>query len=65
MSREDAEQMSALACKITAVIEETGYTYGNVIRAMDAVKENYQRKGCDLLSSIRIQEVAAFGAVLD
>lgn len=66
MSHKEAAKMTALANKILAVIEvETDYTYQDVMRALDSIKKNYEKKGSDLLNSVSIQEVAKFDGLLN
>ena len=66
MSHEEAEKMATLANKLLTVIEvETDYTYQDVMRALDSIKKNYEKKGSDLLNSASIQEVAMFGGLLN
>lgn len=65
MSREEAEHMTDLANKLLVLIEETGYSYHDVMRALDSIKNNYKKKGRDFLNSINIQKVAEFGSLLD
>ena len=58
--------MATLANKILTVIEvETDYSYQDVMRALDSIKKNYEKKGSDLLNSVSIQEVAKFGGLLN
>lgn len=66
MSHKEAVKMATLTNKILTVIEaETDYTYQDVMRALDLIKKNYEKKGSDLLNSVRIQEVAQFGGLLN
>lgn len=66
MSHGEAVKMATLTNKILAVIEvETDYTYQDVMRALDSIKRNYEKKGSDLLNSVSIQEVAKFGGLLN
>lgn len=66
MSREEAERMSNLINKICVVIEkETDYTYQDVIRSLDSIKKNYEKKSRDLLNSVSIQEISKFGGLLN
>lgn len=66
MSHKEAVKMATLTNKILTVIEaETDYTYQDVMRALDSIKKNYEEKGCDLLNSVSIQEVAKFGGLLN
>ena len=66
MSHKEAVKMTTLTNKILAIIEvETDYTYQDVMRALDSIKKNYEKKGGDLLNSVRIQEVAQFGGLLN
>ena len=66
MSHEEEVKMATLTNKILAVIEvETDYTYQDVMRALDSIKKNYEKKSSDLLNSVSIQEVAKFGGLLN
>ncbi len=66
MSHEEAMKMATLANKILTVIEvETDCTYQDVMRVLDSIKKNYEKKGSDLLNSVSIQEVAEFGGLLN
>ena len=66
MSHEEAMKMTTLANKILTVIEvETDCTYQDVMRVLDSIKKNYEKKGSDLLNSVSIQEVAEFGGLLN
>ena len=66
MSHEEAMKMATLANKIRTVIEvETDCTYQDVMRVLDSIKKNYEKKGSDLLNSVSIQEVAEFGGLLN
>lgn len=66
MSHKEAVKMATLTNKILTVIEvETDYTYQDVMRALDSIKKNYEKKGSDLLNSVSIQEVAKFGGLLN
>ena len=66
MSHKEAAKMATLTNKILTVIEvETDYTYQDVMRALDLIKKNYEKKGSALLNSVRIQEVAQFGGLLN
>ena len=58
--------MTTIANKIIPIIEvETDYTYQDVMRALDLIKKNYEKKGGDLLNDVSIQEVAKFGGLLN
>lgn len=58
--------MTTLANKIIPIIEvETDYTYQDVMRALDSIKKNYEKKCSDLLNSVSIQEVAKFDGLLN
>lgn len=63
-SKEEIHQVMKLADKILVVIEEDAYSYRDVIDALDSIKENYEKKGRDLLNHASIQEVASFGSLL-
>lgn len=66
MSHKETVKMATLTNKILTVIEvETDYTYQDVMRALDSIKKNYEKKGSDLLNSVSIQEVAKFGGLLN
>lgn len=66
MSHKEAVKMATLTNKILTVIEvETDYTYQDVMRVLDSIKKNYEKKGSDLLNSVSIQEVAKFGGLLN
>lgn len=47
------------------MIEQKDCTYGEVMCALDAIRKNYEKKGCDLLESTSIQKIAEFGGLLD
>ena len=66
MSHKETVRIATLTNKILTVIEvETDYTYQDVMRALDLIKKNYEKKGSDLLNSVSIQEVAKFGGLLN
>lgn len=66
MSHKEAVKMATLTNRILTVIEvETDYTYQDVMRALDSIRKNYEKKGSDLLNSVSIQEVAKFGGLLN
>ena len=66
MSHKEAVKMATSTNKILTVIEvETDYTYQDVMRALDSIKKNYEKKGSDLLNSVSIQKVAKFGGLLN
>lgn len=45
MSHEEEVKMTTLTNKILAVIEvETDYTYQEVMRVLDSIKKNYEKK---------------------
>ena len=45
MSHEEEVKMATLTNKILAVIEvETDYTYQEVMRVLDSIKKNYEKK---------------------
>ena len=60
MSHKEAVKMATLTNKM-----ETDYTYQDVMRVLDSIKKNYEKKGSDLLNSVSIQEVAKFGGLLN
>ena len=61
LSHEEAVKLKELVIRICEVIEkEEKYTFHDVMRALDAIKENYEIKGSNLLNSKSIQEVAMF-----
>lgn len=64
-SKEEMQQVLKLVDKILVVIEEDTYSYQNVMDALDAIKENYEKKGRDLLDHASIQEVARFGGTAE
>ncbi len=64
-TKEESERFGRLVGKIAVVIEESGYTYREVLRAMDALRRNYEKKGNDLLNNLSIQEVAKYGGLLN
>ncbi len=64
MRPEEVAHMTELIDKIVVLIEETGYSYQAVMRALEAIKSNYEKKGHDLLNSINIQKVAEFNGLL-
>ncbi len=61
---EELKRITSLASKIFAVIEETGYGYGDVMCALKSIESHYEKKGCDLMNSVSIQKVAEFGGLL-
>lgn len=66
MSHKEAVKITTLINKILTVIEvETDYTYQDVMRALDSIKKNYEKKGSDLLNNVSIQEVGKFGGLLN
>lgn len=66
MSHEEATRMANLINKICIAIEtEQDLTYQDVMRALNSIKKNYEKKGGDLLNSVSIQEVAKFGGLLN
>ena len=66
MSHKEAVKMATLTNKIIPIIEvETDYTYQDVMRALDLIKKNYEKKGGDLLNDVSIQEVAKFCVLLN
>ncbi len=65
MRPQEAERMMELVSKLLVIIEEKNYSYHDVIRALDSIKNNYEKKGCDLLNSASIQEVAKFNGLLN
>ena len=58
------EHVCRLIDKIVVGIEETDCTYQEAMLALDSIKENYTKKGSDLLNSVSIQKIAAFGGLL-
>lgn len=66
MTEKEAKRRVELVNKLLVAIEvETNYTYQDVICALDEIKRFYTEKGCDLLNSVSIQDVAKFGALLE
>lgn len=63
-SKEEIQQVMKLVDKILVVIEEDTYSYQDVMDALDSIKENYEKKGRDLMNHASIQEVASFGSSL-
>ena len=64
-TKEEAENFGRLVGKIAVVIEESGCTYQEALRAMNVLKRNYDKKGNDLLNNVNIQEVAKYGGLLN
>ncbi|WP_455649086.1 hypothetical protein [Enterocloster citroniae] len=64
-SKEEMQQVMKLADRILVVIEEDPYSYQDVMDALDSIKENYEKKGRDLLDHVSIQEVARFEGLLN
>lgn len=64
-TKEEAEKFGKLAGEIAVVIEESGCTYQEALRVMNALKRNYEKKGNDLLNNVNIQEVAKYGGLLN
>lgn len=64
-TKEEAENFGRLVGKIAVVIEESGCTYQEALRAMNVLKRNYEKKGNDLLNNVNIQEVAKYGGLLN
>ena len=64
-TKEEAENFGRLGGKIAVVIEESGCTYQEALRAMNVLKRNYEKKGNDLLNNVNIQEVAKYGGLLN
>ena len=66
VSPEVAKRRMNLVDRIFEVIElDTICTYKDVMCALDYIKNNYEKKGNDLLNSVNIQEVAKYGGLLD
>ena len=66
VSPEETKRTMNLADRIFSVIElNTDCTYKDVMRALDYIKCNYEKKGSDLLNSVSIREVAKHGGLLD
>lgn len=64
-SEEEMHRVMGLVKEILCVIEKDKYNYRDVMDALDSIKENYEKKGCDLLNNVSIQEVASFERLLD
>lgn len=66
MNHKESVKRASLTNKILSIIEvETDYTYQDVMWALDSIKKNYEKKGSDLLNSVKIQEIAKFGGLLN
>ena len=66
VSPEVAKRRMNLVDRIFEVIElDTICTYKDVMCALDYIKNNYEKKGNDLLNNVNIQEVAKYGGLLD
>lgn len=50
---------------ILLAIEKDACTYGEVVYALEAVKENYEKKGNDLLNDTSIQKVASYNGLIE
>ena len=62
---EEAVKFQELVVRICEVIEkEEKYTFQDVMRALDAIKENYENKGSNLLKRKSIKEVAMFEGLI-
>lgn len=62
--RNKAIRARDLMNSILLAIEKSDCTYGEVICALDVVKENYEKKGNDLLDDTSIQKVASYKCLL-
>lgn len=66
MSHEEAKKATELVTKIAVVIEkETDYTYQDVMRALNMIEKNYEKKSKDFLNSVKIQEISRYGGLLN
>lgn len=66
VSAEVAKRRMNLANRIFEVIElGVDCTYEDVIHTLDCIKNNYEKKGNDLLNSVNIREVAKYGGLLE
>lgn len=64
-THEEAERFVKLVNQIVIAVEQTDFTYQEVMQAMDAVNRSYEKKGRDLLNDKSIKEVACYKALLD
>lgn len=64
-SKETIQRMNRMISKIVEAIEnEPECTYEDAMHVLECVKNNYQKKGSDLLNSVDIQKVAEFRGLL-
>lgn len=65
MSTDETSRMVSLINRLILVIEvDTDFSYQDVMRALEKVRNYYEEKGYNLLNSVKIQEVAKFGEEL-
>lgn len=62
--RNKALRIRDLMNNLLLVIEKSDCTYREVICVLDVVKENYEKKGNDLLDDTSIQKVASYNGLL-
>lgn len=62
--RNKALRVRDLMNNLLLAIEKSGCTYREVICVLDVVKENYEKKGNDLLDDTSIQKVASYNGLL-
>lgn len=62
--RNKALRVRDLMNNLLIAIEKSDCTYREVICALDVVKENYEKKGNDLLDDTSIQKVASYNCLL-
>ena len=64
-SKETIQRINRMISKIVEAIEnEPECTYEDAMHVLECVKNNYEKKGSDLLNSVDIQKVAEFGGLL-
>lgn len=62
--RNKALRVRNLMNNLLLAIEKSDCTYREVICVLDVVKENYEKKGSDLLDDTSIQKVASYNGLL-
>lgn len=62
--RNKALRVRDLMNNLLIAIEKSDCTYREVICVLDVVKENYEKKGNDLLDDTSIQKVASYNGLL-
>ncbi|MFR3659241.1 MAG: hypothetical protein ACLTWK_13355 [Eisenbergiella sp.] len=62
--RNKALRVRNLMNNLLLAIEKSDCTYREVICVLDVVKENYEKKGNDLLDDMSIQKVASYNGLL-